>query len=620
MQHLPYGMWKSKIDPNLVAARGGIGTIAWDSFSGEDQLFFSCFSSGKSCLYEKAAGSAPRQINGELAVGGTVGYGGGDFGVKAGKIVFCSNNGELYSRSFGRSVNTKIAFDQLDKSSPALSPDGRFAAFVASDGTNDCIALINLSENGWTTRWISGADFYMQPAWSPNGDAFVWAEWNHPEMPWTGSVVRIANLDPDSKQIREILTVAGGPESPASQPLFSPDGEWISYIQNVGEWENLVLINRSSGTKQIVIQGDQFALSEPAFSQGDHTYDWFADSRRIAYTRIAGTESAIFVKNLQTGEDQKVSPDRYNRFEMIAVSKHRGVIAAAAASPFDTAKLITIDGTKTEIVFHLQPDDIPEEWISKPQDLEWKSKNGTTIHGIYYPPCNPDYAWEGTPPAIVYIHGGPTGKVWKSFSAETAFFTSQGYGYLAVNYRGSHGFGRSYLDSLNGYWGEYDTEDAVTGAAFLGKQGLAREDQLLITGGSAGGFTTLNALCQYPNVFRAGASLYGVANLYGIVADTHKLELHYTDTLVGTLPEANQKFIDRSAFFHADLIKAPLAVFQGDKDSVVPPTQSEELVKKLTRPVVYRLYEGEGHGFRKPETILDYLQTVSSFLREYVIR
>ena len=240
------------------------------------------------------------------------------------------------------------------------------------------------------------------------------------------------------------------------------------------------------------------------------------------------------------------------------------------------------------------------------------------VYGLYYPPCSPDYGWHGAPPAIVQIHGGPTGKADQSFSAETAYFCSLGYAYVRLNYRGSAGYGRSYLESLNGHWGEYDTEDAVSLAKYLGQKGLADPKRLLITGGSAGGFTVLNVLTQYPDVYAAGASLYGVSDLFGLARSTWKLELHYTESLTGKLPEAEEKYYAWSPLYHAENIAVPLAIFQGDKDVVVPKEQSEGLLSRIHVPHVFKLYEGEGHGFRKPEHIKDYLITLHQFLQQYL--
>jgi dipeptidyl aminopeptidase/acylaminoacyl peptidase len=265
---------------------------------------------------------------------------------------------------------------------------------------------------------------------------------------------------------------------------------------------------------------------------------------------------------------------------------------------------------------------IPPADLPSPYEIEWQSSDGETVYGIYSPPVSSRFEGIGLPPAIVLIHGGPTSAVNIGYNLEAAFFTSRGYGYLEVNYRGSTGYGRAYRNALRGNWGRLDVIDAADGAKALVAQGLADEHRLVIKGGSAGGYTVLNALIQYPGLFKAGLCSYGVSNLFTLAMDTHKFEARYTDSLVGPLPEAAQKYRDWSPVFHAEKIQDPVAIFQGEEDVVVPPSQSEEIVKALKAngvPYEYHLYPGEGHGFRKSETRKAYYEAVERFLLQYVI-
>jgi dipeptidyl aminopeptidase/acylaminoacyl peptidase len=222
----------------------------------------------------------------------------------------------------------------------------------------------------------------------------------------------------------------------------------------------------------------------------------------------------------------------------------------------------------------------------------------------------------------VRIHGGPTGQATASYSPSTQFFVTRGYTVLDVNYRGSTGYGRAYMLALRDSWGRCDVEDAVRAARYLGESGAADPRRLVIYGGSAGGYTVLEALCRAPGLFRAGICLYGVSNLFTLAADTHKFEARYLDLIVGPLPETAERYRDRSPIFHAELIRDPIAIYQGAEDNVVPPAQSEEIVSVLRRrgvPHLYQLYLGEGHGWRRPETIEAFYASVESFLRQYVI-
>ena len=254
--------------------------------------------------------------------------------------------------------------------------------------------------------------------------------------------------------------------------------------------------------------------------------------------------------------------------------------------------------------------------------ITWQGNDGQCVHGLFYEPHNLNVEGVGKPPLVINIHGGPTSQRGAAFNIQAQFFASRGYAYLDVNYRGSTGYGRPYWEALKGNWGIYDVQDAVSGANHLVEQGKVDNDRLVIMGGSAGGFTVLKALEDYPGFFKAGICLYGVANQFTLVADTHKFETHYSDTLLGVLPEASDLYYERSPIFHAYKIQDPIAVFQGEEDRVVPRSQSDEIVSTLKKrgiPHEYHLYPNEGHGFRKTETIEHFYQTVEKFLKLYVI-
>lgn len=608
---LPYGLWNGHIDPDLVANRARVSDLKWNS-DGSGVVF-----SARSTLYRKTDGKPLEAVQTGQGVYGSVGYGGGDLDVHGDLTVFCSGNKGLFAVRDGSGRAAALTNDRFDRSTPVISPNGKYVAYVTSDGEHDQIALLELSGYAWPGLWIKGADFYMQPEWSPDGTKFAWAEWDHPEMPWSGSRVMLADVEPETMELKNVRCIAGGRPDPASQPHFSPDGKKLAYIAASGDWEDLVVYDLNTGEHRTVIHGNGFALSVPAFTQGNCSYGWFADSRRIVYTRMYGTKSEIWICHPETAIEQRISPDYLTSFEQVRVSRD-GKVAAIAAGPLDFSQVIVMNRGECEVIYRTNDLKLDASFVSLPHEISWKTKGGKTAYGLYYPPCSPDYSWHGAPPAIVQVHGGPTGKADQSFSAETAYFCSLGYAYVRLNYRGSAGYGRTYLESLNGHWGEYDTEDAVTLARYLGDKGLADPKRLLITGGSAGGFTVLNVLTQYPKVYTAGATLYGVSDLYGLARSTWKLELHYTESLVGTLPEAEEKYFAWSPLYHAENISVPLAIFQGDKDVVVPKEQSEGLLSRIHVPHVFRLYEGEGHGFREPEHIKDYLITLHQFLQQYL--
>jgi dipeptidyl aminopeptidase/acylaminoacyl peptidase len=265
---------------------------------------------------------------------------------------------------------------------------------------------------------------------------------------------------------------------------------------------------------------------------------------------------------------------------------------------------------------------IPPEQLSDAQAISWNGHDGEPVYGLYYAPSSDRFEGSGQPALIVIVHGGPTSAVNAAFNGTAQFFATRGYAVLLPNYRGSTGYGKAYMNRLRGSWGVYDVEDSATGASHLAAQGLADPTRLVIMGGSAGGFTVLQSLVDKPGFYRAGVCLYGVSNQFGLATDTHKLEERYLDSLLGPLPEAAALYRERSPVFHADRIIDPIIIFQGEDDKVVPRNQSDTIVESLRArgvPHEYHVYAGEGHGWRKPETIDHYHQTMQRFLAQYVL-
>ncbi|MEP7293058.1 MAG: prolyl oligopeptidase family serine peptidase, partial [Chloroflexota bacterium] len=282
------------------------------------------------------------------------------------------------------------------------------------------------------------------------------------------------------------------------------------------------------------------------------------------------------------------------------------------------------------------PDQADAEWVRKrsrsemlrafynaAEPISWAGHDGEIVYGLYSAPGNSDFESSGAPPLIVKVHGGPTSQSHDSFSAEAQFYTTRGYGFLEVNHRGSTGYGRAYREMLNGAWGVYDVEDSASGAQHLVDQGLADARRLVILGGSAGGYTVLQSLVNKPGFWRAGVCLYGISNLFTLALnDEWKFEARYLDKLFGTLPEAEAVYRERSALFNAEKIRDAVIVFQGEDDPVVPKAQADSIVAALRRggvPHEYHVFAGEGHGWRKPETIERYYHLTVAFLQQYVI-
>jgi dipeptidyl aminopeptidase/acylaminoacyl peptidase len=612
-----FGLWKSRITPDLMAASIGLNDPQWDTDG--QTLVWREERSGQGVLMAQPAGEASYELSGELNVRGGVGYGGGDFTVSGGLVVFAAKDGRLYRRMLGPGFPEPITPAFGSVAAPQLSPGNRWVAFVHTYEGSDVLAVVDAAGKRWPDKLAEGADFYMQPVWHPDGGAIAWVEWDHPNMPWDGTRLMYAVLEGSPPSIKVAQQLAGGDEIPILQPAFSPDGRYLSFIRNEGEWDQLMLRDLETGELTVLIE--DAALLKPAWIQGLVVQAWSAGSDRIFVLRSQAGVSELNEVVVATGEVRPVDLAPYTALSHPTIDPD-GVIALVASAPKISARVISTNGERVKIHQRSTSEAIPLADLPSPYEIHWTATDGEAVFGIYSPPTSSQFQGEGLPPVIVHIHGGPTSSVTVGYDLEAAFFTNRGYGFLSVNYRGSTGYGRAYREALRGNWGDLDVVDAAGAAQALIDQKLGDPGKLVIKGGSAGGYTVLNTLIRFPGLYKAGICSYGVTNLFTLAMDTHKFEERYTDSLVGPLPEAAEKYHAWSPVFHAEKIKDPVAVFQGEEDKVVPPSQSEAIVKALRAngvPHEYHLYPGEGHGFRKAETRRAYYQAVERFLLQYVV-
>lgn len=623
----PFGLWSSPITAVQISQRTRLNDVRWDSDG--KTLVWHENRGGRGVLVARSGGEAPRDLTCEESVRGGVLYGGGEFNVRNGVTIFAEASGRLFRRTldYGRPRPITPAYGSV--ASPALSPNGLWVAYVFSDGQTDLLALVDSGGNEWPQKLARGADFYLDPVWAPDSKHLAWVEWDHPNMPWDRTRLCLGTLSGDGAlpHLERVDVIAGQQSGVYLQPQFSPDGRWLSYIDASGEWDNLVLKDLTSDKTHTLILGNGFHLTTPAWVQGIRTYAWSCDSRRIYSIRNTRGQTSLWVVEIDTGDRvtalaRQIDTGPYTWMTQLAVSPADDQLAFIASAPDIPDRIVRLDSSGLHIEARSEGETIDPGYYPHPQAISWQSKDGAKVHGLYYPPSNPDFTSTGLPPAIVAIHGGPTDQASTRFAADVAYFTSRGYGYLNVNYRGSTGYGRAYARALEGRWGDLDVEDAVGGAQALADQGLADGNRLVIRGGSAGGYTVLNALIRYPGRFKAGICLYPVSNLFTASYETHKFERHYNDRMIGPLPEAAERYRAWSPVLHVDRIRDPLLIFQGGEDRVVPPAQTESVVAALRThgvPQFYKVYAGEGHGFRKPETIEDVLRETERFLLDYVL-
>ena len=618
-QTLPYGLWPSPISPLMDGQAVKLIDVQWDS-DGRTLVWLERHNA-RQTLVVKPEGAARYELVEDLEPYGGLGYGGGEFTVQDGLIVYAERGGRLVRRRIGHDLPHPITPAFGRTASPRISLDGHQVLYCWSDGQTDALALVDSEGKDWPVKLKSHSGFFMQPAWHPVDNKLAWIEWDHPHMPWDETRLMYATISAIGF-LDEVTPLVSGPGKVICQPEFSPNGNWLSSIESNGEWEDLVLTHLPDLQRHGLVHGEGFHLCLPAWVQGLRSYGWSSDSRRIYYLRNFGGQASLWVVDIESGQSRQIPITPYTWVKQLSVSPAGEQVAFIASAPGLPDRVVRWDGERLHVEARSQPEALGPEWFAEPQPFHWPTADGTTVHGLFFPPTHPSVKGEGTPPCILHIHGGPSSLDPQNFDPEVAYFTSRGYALARVNYRGSSGYGRSYLRALYSHWGEYEVEDAAGAARALIDQGLVDPAKLIIMGGSAGGYTVLNALIRYPQLFKAGVAKYPVSNLFTIDLDTHKFEAHYTAELVGQLPRDAQRFQDWSPIFHVDQIRAPLALFQGDSDTAVPPTQAEEMVTALKAsgvPHLYKLYPGEGHGFRKTETIVDYYQSTERFLQQYVL-
>lgn len=585
----PFGAWKSPITAESIA-RGSVslaepelagGRVWWIEArpsEGGRQVVVGAELDGSGRADAIAAGFSARTRVHE--------YGGGAFTVAGREVVFSNDDDGRVWRG-----------DEPLTPEPAQPRSLRYADF-ALDGerivcvreshggggepVNELVAIAN----GQVEVLASGADFYAAPRPGPGG-RLAWLQWDHPRMPWDGTELRV-----DGE------LVAGGPEEAIVQPAWSPDGR-LHWVSDASGWWNLYREGEHLHPAEA-----EFAMPLWVFGQSSYV---FLDDGRIACTWSRDAFPHLGLLDPDSGRMEELSPARLPVQRAARIRTDGRRLAYVGASPALGAAVVVLDtatGEETVIASATQ-DSVDERYISHPQALEFES-HGRTSHALFYPPRNADHEAPAgeRPPLLVLSHGGPTAQVEPALDLRTQFWTSRGFAVVDVNYGGSTGYGRAYRELLRGQWGVVDLEDCTEAALHLAREGLADPRRLAIRGGSAGGYTTLCALV-FTDEFNAGASYFGVADVEALMSDTHKFESRYE---LGLIPP--DKARERSPIHFVDRISAPVIVFQGLDDPVVPPAQAELIVAALRERGIeheYHAYEGEAHGFRRAETIADSL-------------
>jgi dipeptidyl aminopeptidase/acylaminoacyl peptidase len=448
---------------------------------------------------------------------------------------------------------------------------------------------------------VEGNDFYTTPRLSPDGARLCWLTWNHPNMPWDGCELWVAELDADGAP-GERRKIAGGLEESIFQPTWGPDGS-LYFVSDSSGWWNLY---RWRGDRATNLLRRKAEFGVPQWALGMSTYAVISDTRLVC----AWTSRGVWrLGALETATGALTPFDLpYSAISGVQANATRAVFLAGSPTQEAAVVELNLKTKRHRTLRESRKSALDPALISIPRAMEFPTEDGLTAHGFYYPPRNPAYrAPSGEkPPLLVLSHGGPTSAVTNILTPRYQYWTSRGFAVLDVNYGGSTGYGRAYRQRLNGRWGIVDVDDCVNGARYLAARGLADPQRLAIRGGSAGGYTTLAALA-FRDTFAAGASHFGVSDLEALARETHKFESRYLDGLIGPYPARKDVYRERSPIHYVNRIAAPMILLQGLEDRVVPPSQAELMVAALTKkglPVAYLAFEGEGHGFRRAETIM----------------
>ena len=609
----PYGSWKSPITTDTIT--GNAASLGQIEVEGNNVYWVEGrpWEGGRQVVVRGAPDGSTQDVTiASFNVRTRVHeYGGGAFAVSGGSLYFSNYEDQRLYRQEGTGEtpqpitlesgsNLRYADLEIDERRGRIICVREDHRGEGHEPENTLVTLDLFSNPEGGQVIVSGNNFYSTPRLSPDGRQLAWLAWDHPNMPWDGTELWLADLD-EAGDIIDRRKVAGGSDESVFQPTWSPD-DALHFISDRTGWWNLY---RLGDEEDDLLYGMEADFGAPQWGFRSPTYDFLDPSAIICRYMQGGMAHLARLNRVMRTLEPLAIP--YTTITNLRAQGGKAVFIGG--SPTQAPAVLRLDTytLETEVLKRSSDLEVDPGYISVAQAIEFPTEGGLTAHAFYYPPTNKDFmALEGEkPPLLVLSHGGPTSAVSNGMSLSIQFWTSRGIGVLDVNYGGSTGYGRAYRQRLNGQWGVVDVDDCVNGALYLVEKGEVDGERLAIRGGSAGGYTTLNAL-TFRDVFKAGASYYGISDLHAMLRDTHKFESRYLDSMVGPYPERKDLYYERSAINFTHLLNSPLILLQGLEDKVVPPNQAEMMRDTLRAgglPVAYLAFEGEQHGFRKAETI-----------------
>ncbi len=621
-ERLPYGFWPSEWSADAAAAasqdyaelRAGHGGLFWIEYDPVQ---------GRCTLWFWQAGSARCVTPDGFSVRSRVyEYGGG---------AFClTGQGLAFVNEADQQIYLQLTADVDSATQPVAltaEPDCRYGdlqhdpvsdAILALEESREAVGvvhrLVSISLVDGARRVIAeGGDFYASAVLSPDGARMAWIEWDRPEQPWTSTRLCVAERLPDGRWgRRRCLAGAEGGES-LQQPRFAVDGRLYCLSDRLGFWQPWYeadgqLILHLLTTSGEADAAQDFDCAPAPWQLGTTSYLPLAGGG-LLLTHMVDGYGWLFEHGAD-GSRRQLAAD-FTRCRQLAVNQSH--VFCIAGSPERVPAVLAIErasGTVQILAGGAQP--LAVDQLSRPRPMRYPTGDGEVAHAFFYPPANADYHGEpgALPPLVVFVHGGPTSASYPVFDPRIQYWTQRGFAVADVNYRGSSGFGRAYRQRLHEQWGLIDVEDACQAARALVEQGVVDPQRLFVRGSSAGGYTALSALAA-TNLFRGGASLYGVSDPLALRRVTHKFEGDYLDWLIGDPQRVPGRFQERAPLHNAEQIDAPVIFFQGGHDAVVLPEQTESMVAALRGrgvEVEYRLYPEERHGFRQAANLADALE------------
>ncbi|KAJ5139694.1 hypothetical protein N7448_003102 [Penicillium atrosanguineum] len=644
----PFGQWKSPITSTLLGADG----VQFETIAISDGKIYviECRpkEQGRGCIVEysglEGRDVLPTKYDARTKVHE---YGGASMIAFDGQIVFSDRETQDLHKldpSTGhveRITNTDVALryvctsalaDEQAKCGWILAIEEDHSKPLPSEIRNRLVA-VNLQSKE-VVNIASGDDFYSAAQFSPDGSRICWTQWSHPDMPWTGA--RLYTAKWNNGQVADVQLVAGVPgKQSASQPRWGPDSTLYFAWDCSGHYQLYRLNASSSEGQKLALRGlDELDFSQPDWRLGGCTFLSLTPTSMIAsYTKDARWSFILIDLTDDTWRDLNLPVSDTITLAQTPLSSTKIALLGSSETSFNTVYTLDIADTKLDAIKAASEFPMPASLVSRPEHISFPRVHGENrkglSHAIFYAPQNPDYqADSGTlPPLIVCLHGGPTAQTGTGLNTTDQYWTTRGYAVVWVNYGGSSGYGRAYQDELNGQWGILDTADTASCVSYLASTGRIDPNGVGIRGGSAGGYIVLQALCDYPNLFAGGTSLYGISNVRALCEHTHKFESHYAFALLfepgASEAEKDRIFKERSPCFKADKITAPMLLLQGDEDMVVPLGQAEEMLEmmvKVGRHPKLVVFHGEGHGFRQAKSRIDAVEEEEKWWKKSLLK